>query len=75
MRYVLEDGRHNVLVILLSQKKVLDRFQAIVDKMIPGTGVTVQHGWGLDVLSTIRLAPPAFEGVVCVALCACLVLE
>ena len=56
---------------LLPQQKILDAGQgplvALVDEMIPATGVAIQHGGRLEELPAVGFAAFALEGVVGVA--------
>lgn len=69
MRNVLKHRRDLRLPALLSEQEVLDGLECFVDKMVPSTGITVQHRRCLNVLFAIRPASPALESVVRVALC------
>ena len=71
MADILKNGGDITLSSLLTYQQVLDLAESpmlsVIDKMIPSTSVTVQHGWRLDVLCSLRSASFAFERVMCIA--------
>lgn len=82
MTDVLKHGTDIFQIIcrLLSEKQILNLPQwtilTIVDKVIPSTRVTIQHGRRLDDLSPVFLPTPlALERIVGVARCVVTILE
>ena len=74
MTDVLEHSTHILQVVccLLSQQQVLNLAQrailSVIDKVVPSTRITIQHGGSLDDLFAVLFPTPlAFECVVCIA--------